>query len=135
MAVQATNGVSILRNSMDLNGFQGIGLFGGANNGQAAPAITSVQTSAGTTTIQGTLNSVASTNFRIELFASPNCDPIGAGEGRQFLGFVNVTTDAGGSASLSLDVPALGSGVAVTATATNRPSDDSSEFSVCYTSP
>ena len=133
--VQATNGVSILRNSMDLNGFQGIGLFGGANNGQAAPVITSVQTSAGTTTIQGTLNSVASTNFRIELFASPNCDPIGAGEGRQFLGFVNVTTDAGGSASLSLDVPALGSGVAVTATATNRPSDDSSEFSVCYTSP
>jgi len=129
-----TNGITIEGNSIEGNGFLGIGFFADANDGQASPVLTAVGTVA-TTTIEGTLDSAASTDFRIELFASPDCDDSGAGEGAQFLGSVGVTTNAGGHASFTKDVPAVPDGEFVTATATNESTGDTSQFSDCFQNP
>jgi trimeric autotransporter adhesin len=129
------SGDSILGNSMFNNGGLGIDLINGGNDDQAAPAITSVTTNGGSTTIDGTLDSTASTTFRIELFSSPNCDPSGAGEDKTFLGFTDATTDGAGHATFSSSVAALPAGQAVTATATSAATDDTSEFSSCFQSP
>jgi hypothetical protein len=81
---------------------------------------------------------------RVELFASASCDHSGSGEGQQFLGFANVTTDGSGNASFSTTVAVVvPSTRSVTATATNTSSDPStpagsvsvgntSEFSQCF---
>jgi hypothetical protein len=128
------SGDSILGNSIFNNGGLGIDLLNGGNHDQAAPAITAVTTNGGSTTIDGTLDSTASTSFRIELFSSPNCDPSGAGEGKTFLGSTDVTTDGAGHATFSSSVPALPADQAVTATATSA-AGDTSEFSTCFNSP
>jgi titin len=129
------SGNSILGNSIFNNAGLGIDLINGGNHDQAAPAITSVTTNGGSTTIDGTLDSTPSTSFRVELFSSPSCDPSGAGEGKTFLGSVDATTDGAGHATFSSSVPALPAGQAVTATATNSATGDTSEFSSCFTSP
>src|SRR5206468_3010800 len=91
--IASSNGDSILRNSIFANGGLGIDLVGGGNHDQPAPSITSVNTGGGTTTINGTLaGSASSTQFRIEVFVSPSCDPSGNGEGETFLGVRTVTT-------------------------------------------
>jgi predicted outer membrane repeat protein len=106
------------------------GPHAGPNNLQNFPVLTSASTSANGTTVSGTLNSVASTSFRIEFFASAAPDPSGYGQGQTYLGFVNVTTDASGNASFTASglaaVPA-GQGF-ITATATNLTTGDTSEF-------
>jgi hypothetical protein len=56
------------------------------NNGQNYPVITSAVVAAGNATISGTLNSTASTVFRLEFFASAACDTSGFGEGQSFIG-------------------------------------------------
>jgi titin len=95
--------------------------------------VTSIRTRT-TTTIQGMLDSAAGTSFRIELFASPGCDPSGHGEGRLFLGAVNVVTDGSGHASFTTSLSKVPPGRSVTATATSNHSD-TSEFSACVGTP
>ncbi len=52
------------------------------------------------TTISGTINSTANTNLRIEFFSIPNGQQDTTnGEGRTYLGFLNVTTDGSGNAT------------------------------------
>ena len=103
----------------------------GANNLQNFPAITSVISTGGSTTIQGTLNSAVSKQFRIELFSNDACDPTGFGEGQNYLGFTNVTTNASGQGSFTFTVPSANVvGGFFTATATD-PSGNTSEFSAC----
>lgn len=100
----------------------------GPNNLQNFPVITSANSSSGTTTITGTLNSEANTQYRIEFFASEKDDPSGYGQGEIFLGSTNATTvgnNASFNVNLSVDVPA---GYFITATATD-PNGNSSEFS------
>jgi hypothetical protein len=128
------SGDSIRGNSLYTNGGLGIDLLNGGNHNQAAPAITAVATDGGSTDIDGTLDSTPSTSFRIELFSSPSCDPSGAGEGKTFLGFTDVTTDDAGHATFSSPVAAVPAGQAVTATATSA-THDTSEFSTCFNSP
>ena len=65
----------------------------GPNNLQNFPVLTSVSSSGGTTTINGTLNSTPNTTFRIEFFANDMLDPSGNGEGQIFLGSTSVMTD------------------------------------------
>jgi uncharacterized repeat protein (TIGR01451 family) len=99
----------------------------GANDLQNFPIIekATVGTEGGSS-IQGRLNSTPNTTFRVEFFAT---DGSGAGQGRVFLGFQDVTTDANGNAVLRTTVPAaLQEGQFVTATATNAVSG-TSEFS------
>src|SRR5215472_12887811 len=103
----------------------------GANNLQNFPVLTSVVSSGGTTTISGTLDSAFATQFRVEFFSNQACDPSGFGEGENYLGFTNVTTDGSGKASFSFNVPTANvSGGFFTATATD-PNGNTSEFSAC----
>jgi parallel beta-helix repeat protein len=106
----------------------------GPNTLQNFPVITSVTTSGSSTFVDGTLNSQANTTYRLEFFSSGTCDPSGFGEGRNFLVFQNVTTDASGNVNFSFDASssALIPGDVVTATATD-PSNNTSEFSACRT--
>src|SRR5581483_125225 len=74
---------------------------GGPNTGPNAlqnyPVLSSAETGASGTTIQGTLNSDANTPFRIEFFANPTADPSGYGQGQTYLGFAMVATDDSGT--------------------------------------
>src|SRR5207237_1047563 len=105
----------------------------GPNNLQNFPIITSATANSTTTTIQGTLNSTAGTQFRIEFFANAACDPSSNGEGQTFLGFTNATTDASCNASFSFSAPnAAITGPLITATATDS-NGNTSELSACVT--
>ncbi len=99
----------------------------GPNNLQNFPVLAAV--SGG---VQGTLNSTASTTFRIEFFGNTACDASGNGEGQTVLGNTTVTTDGAGNASVPLFTTAPGA--IVTATATD-PAGNTSEFSACATVP
>ena len=103
----------------------------GANNLQNFPVITAANSNGVTTTVQGTLNSTASTTFTIEFFSNAACDAANNGEGRTYLGSTTVTTDASGNAVINVTLPtATAAGEVVTATATD-PNDNTSEFSQC----
>jgi len=131
-----TNGDIVLRNSIFSNTGLGIRLANGGNDGQAAPTIDSVTTGNTTTTIALSLSGAApSESFRIDVYASPKCDPSGAGEGKQYLGTKNITTDGSGNGSASLGTPARPAGEAITATAKDNGTDDSSAFSLCRATP
>jgi CSLREA domain-containing protein/uncharacterized repeat protein (TIGR01451 family) len=101
----------------------------GANGLQNYPVLTAV--TSGGAAVQGTLDSTASTQFRVDFYASQSCDPSGFGEGGSYLGSDTVTTDAGGIAAFTSSVatPAP-AGTYVTAIATD-PTGNSSEFSQC----
>ena len=137
---------SILGNSIFSNTRLGINLLGGienafgvtpndpgdadigANNLQNYPVLTSVSSGGGMTSIAGTLNSVASTTYRIEFFANDAIEPSGNGEGQVFLGFSNATANASGNASFNVNFPQIGAGQRITATATD-PNGNTSEYS------
>jgi CSLREA domain-containing protein len=102
---------------------------------QNYPAITTATTSAAGTVVGGTLTSTPDTSFRVELFASPSCDPSGNGEGRSFIGGLDTSTggpgpNGAGDATFNMTVGALPPGHVITATATG-PDRMTSEFSVC----
>ena len=101
--------------------------------GQNYPTITSAAIAAGNVTISGTLDSTASTTFRVEFFSNVSASPSGNGEGQTFLGFANVTTDAlcdGSFGPLVFPVP---SGQTVFAATATDPANNTSEFSVAFT--
>ena len=89
---------AILGNSIHDNGGLGIHLANNANDNQTSPVLTAAKISNGGTAISGTLSSVANTSFRIEFFSNIILNPSGYGEGRTYLGFANVTTNASGNA-------------------------------------
>lgn len=152
-AVRNASDASILRNSIHDNGLMeapalrmGINLNAsdtvtpndagdpdaGPNLLQNHPIISSATRAAGNVTLSGLLNSNASSPFRIEFFSNAACDPNGTGEGRTFIGFTTVTTDAAGNAPfgpLSFALPA--EETIITATATNTATNMTSEFSSC----
>jgi hypothetical protein len=131
-----TFGDSILGNAIFENAGLGISLLSGGNHLQPAPKITSVTTSGGTTTVKARLSgSAPSTQFRVELYQNPVCDPSGAGEGKDFLAARTITTGSTGAKTFTIAAPAVGPGVQLTETATNLANGDTSEFSTCATSP
>jgi hypothetical protein len=102
----------------------------GHNNLQNYPVITSVDSS-GNVHIVGTLNSIPSTLFFLDFFASATCDPSGNGEAETYLGTAQVTTDAGGNAAFDVTLPVtVPVGQSITATATDN-SGNTSELSAC----
>ena len=144
IAVTGDLGNPISRNGIFSNGGLGIDLGNngvtpndagdpdtGPNNLQNFPVLTSALFGGGSTTIGGTLNSMANTAFRVEFFSNASCDPSGHGEGQTFLGFTTVTTDGSGNGSFnSLTFPVPPGQAVITATATD-PAGNTSEFSAC----
>ena len=143
--VGAGNSNPVLSNSIFSNGGLGVDLEGddvtpndlgdvdvGANALQNFPELTSAFKDAVSVEVTGTLDSSASTQFRLEFFSSVACDaPTGHGEGETFLGSTDVTTDGAGDASFAVTLPvALPAGHSITATATDQ-QDNTSEFSAC----
>jgi hypothetical protein len=138
---------ALLGNSIFTNRFLGIDLGAngttandpgdadeGANHFQNFPVLTNAVGSANQTRVQVSLNSAATTEYRIELFANAACDNTGFGEGQTFLVATNVTTDANGDAVFSMEFPLIPPGLFLTATATD-PDGNTSEFSRCVPVP
>ncbi|MBA3943842.1 MAG: tandem-95 repeat protein [Herpetosiphonaceae bacterium] len=100
----------------------------GPNNLQNFPVLTAATSSS----ITGTLNSTPATIFRIEFFANSSCDPSGNGEGEQYVGSEDVTTDSSGNISFSFSYTPISGKAILTATATD-PNGNTSEFSACRT--
>lgn len=143
----ASNGIAILGNSIYGNTLQGINLGTsgvtandsgdgdtGFNNLQNFPVLSSATTNGSSINILGTLNSNASSYYRIEFFANVAQDVTGYGEGQRFLGFANVTTDGVGNATIIASLTAsVAAGEFVSATATKSDATfttftDTSEF-------
>ncbi len=103
----------------------------GANDVQNFPDLTSATSGGGNTMIQGSLNSTASTQFRIEFFSNTVCDGSGNGEGDIFIGSTVVTTDPACLAPFNVNLPvSVPAGQSITATATDL-QGNTSEFSAC----
>jgi len=138
----AASGNTITQNSIFGNGGLGIDLGedgvtandpcdadSGPNNLQNFPVLTSATSVGGSTTIQGTLNSTASTAYAIEFFTNEICNPSGNGEGNTFIGSTVVSTDPSCNATIDVTFPFVTRGI-LTATATD-PNGNTSEFSAC----
>jgi uncharacterized repeat protein (TIGR01451 family) len=144
-------GNSFLGNSIYSNGELGIDLGAdgvtpnhaalvsspGANHLQNYPVLTSAISSAGTTTVQGTLAGLANRGYTLDIFASPYLNASGFGDGKTSLGQVNVLTDATGNVTFSTPFSQDLGGQYITATATtpnpggiNTLGSDTSEFSL-----
>jgi hypothetical protein len=103
----------------------------GANALQNFPVLSWAATNGAQVRIFGTLNSTATTNFRLEFFASPAAaaDPSGYGEGQRYLDYADVTTDGSGDVTFNvLLASAVAAGEVVTATATRADGGFSSFF-------
>jgi hypothetical protein len=104
----------------------------GGNNRQNFPVITSANSSGGSTTIQGTLDSTADTTFRIEFFSNSACDGAGFSEGQNFIGAATVTTNGNCGVSFTINLPVgVASGSFITATAMDADAN-TSEFARCF---
>ena len=97
----------------------------GPNNLQNFPELTFATTGR----VEGMLNSIPNTTFRLEFFGNSACDPSGFGEGENFLGATTVTTDGSGNTNFTAIFP-VPPGQWLTATATD-PANNTSEFSKC----
>jgi hypothetical protein len=153
VVISSGTGNRILSNSIFSNGDLGIDLGNngvtandlkdpdtGPNRLQNYPVITSAQLfhdplGGNSVFIGGMLNSLPSTrlttrSFIIQFFSSPAADPSSYGEGKNFLGQIQVNTNRNGNASFTFTpTQAVPEGAFVTATATNRATGDTSEFS------
>ena len=105
---------------------------GGPNDRQNFPVLSGVSRMGGSTRIDGTISSMPSTPYRIELFSSVQCDPLGNGEGNTLLSSADVSTDSEGNASFGITpTVAIPSNRYLTATATDTLLGNTSEFSAC----
>lgn len=127
---------SILRNSIDNNGYLGIDLGedgvtlndagdldNGPNEGMNYPAITKATTSGGSSVIEGSIDTPTLLPITIELFVSNQPDPSGNGEGNTYL--ASATPNGFGVFSVSTVAIPVGSWVTATATDT---AGNTSEF-------
>jgi len=102
----------------------------GPNQLQNFPLLTAATNSSTNVVIAGTLGSGTNLTYALDFFASVAADAAGNGEGAQYLGSTNVTTDAAGNGSFTADLPVPPGGLAgryLTATATD-PFGNTSEF-------
>ena len=143
MTVNLYTGNLFLSNNIFSNGELGIDLAddgvtandaddpdAGANNLQNFPVLTSAED--GSLTIEGTLNSLPNEEFRLEFFSNTECDPSVFGEGETFLGSTKVITDGNGDKDFMVTFLSVNaSGLYITATATQTPENNTSEFSEC----
>ena len=109
----------------------------GPNNLQNYPVITYVNAQTSSVTLNGTFNSTPNQTYTIEFFGNSGLNGSGLGEGRNYLGSTQVTTNASGNAfffglSLSATLSSVGNWVTATATdATNNTSEFSAPAYIC----
>jgi parallel beta-helix repeat protein len=141
---ETLTGNLIRRNSIFSNGQLGIDLVGtgpspndindvdteGGNLGQNYPIITAAGGNSGTT-VRGILDSAPSQPYTIDFYSSPDRDPSGYGEGKNWLGSTPVTTGANGEANFTVSLSSLVPGTFITATATDS-ANNTSEFSAAH---
>ncbi len=106
----------------------------GANALQNFPVITTV-IGQPFNLVQGTLHSAPFKTYTVEVFSNSSADPSDYGEGEVFEGAFTVTTDAAGDGALLAGFGKGNSGGCITATARDRSTGDTSEFSFCETIP
>ena len=136
LGIDLTNGSTYPRDDgITANDSNGHGAPNDPNNFQNFPVLSTATRSSSMTTINGTLSAAANTTYRVEFFFN-DPDPLGLpGEGQQFIGFTNVMTDSGGSATIAATLPSVGNtGQVITATATD-PLGNTSEFSASIPAP
>lgn len=142
-----TVGNTLRRNSIYSNGYLGINLIGGVedfygvtandagdgdtgpNNLQNFPVITNASIISQNTIISGTLNSTVNRSFWIDVYLNADADPSGYGQAQVPIGSVAVTNNASGNSVFTVNVNANYLGFFFTATATDKTSGDTSEFS------
>ena len=100
----------------------------GPNGLQNFPVLNADLSSA--TEVAGGLNAVASSDYLIDVYDSPDCDPTGSGEGKTRVASFAVNTDAMGDASFGEQPLSPTASGFLTATATDA-SGNTSEFSSC----
>ena len=134
--------VAIRGNSIFEN--QGRGIYFRFLFTQSTPQIEAVESVEGEgTTIAGSLEGEASQTYVVDLFGNAACDKFQtgfeeftlAGEGEEFLGSAEVTTNALGQGEFSAEVPVQATGTALTATGTRIAGNTTSEFSACTLAP
>ena len=82
--------------------------------------------------MSGHLNSTPGSTLTIELFSNSACDPQGFGEGGVRLASLILTTNGNGVAAFTRTLAvSVGAGQAITATATDNATHNTSEFSGC----
>lgn len=132
-------GDQILSNSIYDNSILGINLGNGPtpnqqpgtpgpNKFQNYPTLLSAQSDGSSTTIQGMLTGLPSTNYFVQFFCNPVASSSGFGQGKTLIGAYTATTDGTGLATFTVPAP-IGSlpGQSVSATATDQ-AGDTSEF-------
>ena len=137
-----TTNDAIRGNSIFDNGYLGInfnnagvaanhnGFLAGPNDLQNYPVITNAAGYGVSTIVQGTLNSLPSQNYFVDIYVSPAADPSGYGQGQTYLGTAGVTTDASGNGGFALtNNTGNSAGQYITTTATSA-GGDTSEFSL-----
>ncbi len=124
-------GIDLANNGVTLN--DGGDADGGENNLQNSPVLSTSDTSASGTTITGSLNSLANQAFLIDFYSNPQLSPAPSGQGRTFIGTLQVITDNNGNVQFSPKFAAVvpaGQFISATATSTvTSPFGDTSEFS------
>jgi trimeric autotransporter adhesin len=101
----------------------------GANGLQNFPVLATAIVSGGTTTITGTLNTLANADIRIEFFSNDAADGSGNGEGQTFLTAITTSTDGSGNYTINEAIAQDLTGKFITATVTRVTTGDTSEFS------
>lgn len=132
-------------NSISYNGWQGIDL---GNNGVTLNDDTAKDADTGANTLQnypelsaanhttkqvkGKLTSTPNTTIQLSFYANPSCSGSGHGEGKTYLGGLQVQTNSAGTAKFSVTLGTkFGAGNAITALASAN--TGTSEFSQCIT--
>jgi hypothetical protein len=151
IVIASATDTAILGNSISYNGSLGIDLNNnrtvenndggdgdnGANHLQNFPNIYVAKNFGSSTKISGQFNSTANNSFRIELFSNDGCNaapPQNYGEGQNYLGSVDISTDQFGNAGFTFTNSLLSGIKYITATATRKSGatpSETSEFSRC----
>lgn len=130
-------GIMIRGNSIHSNAGLGIYLGAGVNNDPDIPSVTRAvyYPNHGAVHIDASLTGSPNTDYYLDFYLNSVCDPSGEGEGKQFLGSVQLYGNSSGVLDiLSLNFPGVFTlGHFITATATNVDGDqNTSQFSDCY---
>jgi parallel beta-helix repeat protein len=123
-------GVDLGNNGVTLNDDSAKDADSGANTLQNYPELGSAHHA--TNSVKGKLFSTPNTTFQLSFYANPGCDSSGHGQGKTYLGGLQVHTNGAGTAKFNVTLgKKFGAGNAVTALAST--STGTSEFSQCVT--